>query len=95
VVLYYSIQEVENWSLGQLNLFIKSIDELEKSELQKIRLINFATFQVNSKKPLKLNDIMQFPWENETKETAIVNEVDKGKMMLEIERISKKLNNPK
>jgi hypothetical protein len=86
---------VENWSLGQLNLFIKCIDEQEKNELEKIRMLIYPTYLVNSKKKLKLTDVMQFPWENETKETAVISEVDKEKMMLEIERISKKLNNPK
>lgn len=57
---------------------IKSLMEYgyyrHKVEWEQTRLISYLIAQTNSKKKLKLQDIIKFEWEKETESTTITNE---------------------
>ncbi len=55
----------------------------EKVEWERVRSLNYATVSVNSKKTLKLTDIMKFPWDHNSKETSALDTDGKKKDLIE------------
>jgi len=65
-----------------------------KDSWEQTRLISFLLAQTNSKKKLKLQDIIKFQWETENESTVITN--DEIKLLSEqAEAMEKLLNNNK
>lgn len=65
------MDEIEQYEIKALidNGYFKSREEWEQT-----RLISYLIAQVNSKKKLKLQDIIKFQWEKENETTQITNE---------------------
>ena len=60
----------------EVNSLMKYRHYAVKEQWEQARLITYMTAQVNSRKHLKLTDIITFPWEKEEKEenTAVTDD---------------------
>ena len=56
----YVLDEMEIYEIKPL---LESLHEKNKETWEQTRLIMYTTAQVNSSKKLKVNDILEFPWE--------------------------------
>lgn len=59
------MDKLEEWELPHL---FENIKYSYKNELENTRLLMYIIAQVNSKKQLKISDIMKFSWDDEFKE---------------------------
>lgn len=70
----------------EIKPFLEQCFYRHKEDWEQARLIAYITAQSNSTKPLKLEDIISFPWDEAKEETnSVVTITDEDK-----ERISKK-----
>ena len=49
----------------EIKPLLESLHEKNKETWEQTRLIMYTTAQVNSSKKLKVNDILEFPWEKQ------------------------------
>lgn len=88
----YVLDEIQTYEISSLMKysFYKNRDDWEQS-----RLISFIIAQSNSKKKLKLQDIIKFEWEKEEKENTTITkeEIENlSKQAEEFERYFKSIN---
>ena len=69
----YILNEME-WY--EINSLFKYRHYVSKESWEQARLITYMTAQVNSKRHLKLTDIITFPWEKEDEEQTKVTDED-------------------
>lgn len=75
----------------EVNDILECLPYLERNDWERTRFLAYANCQINTKKKLKPNDILSFPWEKENKETEISNDDIKRlrKKAAEIKQIKK------
>jgi hypothetical protein len=101
VLCHHSLREIERLSTGEFNLYLDAVEYAQMQEMEKIRLLMYPTFAVNSKKKLKLTDVMSFDWDNPTKaimrdevgnEQLIINREERKQLLERMKNIEKRLN---
>lgn len=63
----YFMDELQEW---EMNTMIKNIPYLDRNEKEMDRYKLFVTVQANSKKKIKLNELVELPWDKEFKNTG-------------------------
>lgn len=61
----YFLDELQQW---ELNLIVNNIKYLDRNEKEIDRYKLYISVQANSKKKLKIEDIMKLPWDDEQDE---------------------------
>ena len=65
---------LDEMQMYEVNGLMKYEYYAKKDEWEETRLLSYIIAQVNSKKKLKIDDIMSFHWENEQDKTATSKE---------------------
>lgn len=65
---------LDEMSMYEVNGLMKYEYYAKKDEWEETRLLSYMIAQVNSKKKLKIDDIMSFYWENDQDKTATSKE---------------------
>lgn len=91
MLLHHSLKEIEQWSTGEFNLYMDAVEYSKMEEMEKIRMLVYPTFAVNSKKKLKLTDVMRFDWDNKHTVENISND-KKNEMLEKMKGIEGRLN---
>lgn len=91
VSMEYFMDELQSWEVNDL---LKCLKYADQASWEQTRWLMYVVAQVNSKKQLKLQDIMHFPWDSERVTTTISNE-DIKKLKAKAKRIEKDLLNGK
>jgi hypothetical protein len=68
-----------------------AVEYSKMEEMEKIRMLVYPTFAVNSKKKLKLTDVMRFDWDNKHTVENISND-KKNEMLEKMKGIEGRLN---
>lgn len=78
------MDEMEDW---EVNDIIENLPYLDRNDWERSRLQVYSNVQMNTKKKLKPNDILEFPWDNKEENTSISNEdIDRLKRKSEMIR---------
>lgn len=91
----YFLDELQQW---ELNLIVNNIKYLDRNEKEIDRYKLYISVQANSKKKLKIEDIMKLPWDDEQDEKwskEYKEEIDKQRKEAEerMQQIIKNMNN--
>ena len=75
---------------------IQNLKYIDKDAWERLRIQIYSNVQMNTKKKLKPEDILKFPWEQEDKpkDTSISNE-DISRLREKAQQISQNINNAK
>lgn len=65
------MDELQSWEVNEL---FESLNYADCASWEQTRWLMYVVAQVNSKKKLKLQDIMNFPWDRQQTQTTISNE---------------------
>ena len=68
VSLEYFMDELQSWEVNELLECLKYADQ---ASWEQTRWLMYVVAQVNSRKQLKLQDMMHFPWDDENDRRAI------------------------
>ena len=68
VSLEYFMDELQSWEVNEL---LECLKYANQASWEQTRWLMYVVAQVNSRKQLKLQDILHFPWDDEKMDTTI------------------------
>lgn len=75
------------------DIYMEYLDYTDRTQWESSRILAYLTAQVNSRKKLKIKDIIKLPWDNDAKKIAKkVTEDKMDEMKTEADNIAKLLN---
>lgn len=80
----------------EVNDYLKSLKYIDKTLRELERYSNYIYLQANSKKEIKLSDIMSLPWDvDEFKEKPKYSDEERAKLEARAERLKKMIDSGK
>ena len=79
----------------ELNTIIQNIPYLNRNEKEVDRYQIYVSVQANSKKRLKIEEIMKLPWDDENKTVTRINKEERQQLRDRADELSKKISQVK
>ena len=86
------MDEMEEWEVYN---FYDNLKYVNRPEWEQTRLLMYILAQTNSKKKLKITDLMKFPWDSEDVETIEDTTENRNKLRERAKQFEKFLQNKK
>jgi len=91
----HSLNELEELTLAQFNMYLEGFFEEYKNEWEQTRLIMWSIIQPNSKKKLKPTEIISFDWDKDNKVSEPLDKEKKQEILLKMKEMERKMNVPR
>lgn len=76
----------------EIRTIVDNLPHIDRNGWEQTRLSMYANAQMNTKKKLKVKDIVTFPWENESESETEISTEDIQRLKEKAKKISKTLN---
>ena len=90
----YFMGELQQW---EVELFYDNLKYANRPEWEQTRLLMYILAQTNSKKKLKITDLMKFPWDSEGEDVETIEDTkeNRDKLRERAKQFEKFLQNKK